>query len=627
MKIKSKNYRRFFFLTIVLLVGNLTQIFAYDFTAGKYYFDNSKVKFNNVKFVAGDSTNCRTIVYNMKPVNDREWWVLSLKQKLTGVDNYTFIELSDSINPIDTILMTPRQFIDSLSNTLRNSLKCTILYGIDTQEYGVHYDKNNKPSWVFCPLHNLSYTNGYWRPQDSYGIRPSRTLPLIYINTNLKPITTKNHYINGTLWLDNCGIEGYESLGSTTEQLEIEIKGHGNYSWYYAYKKPYKIKFSKKQSPLGLDNSKHFVLMPKCLDYSGYMRNETGFELSRQLDMPYTTKEIPVEVILNNDYIGLYFLCEKIRVESGRVDIVEQEDYETNPYNITGGWLIENRASGNNIIHAQYENNDPNRMWISFESHSPENLSKEQKKYISSFISKTDSCIFVTDKNDSGWEQYIDINSIARFYTIHEVVENTEAFNGSLYMYKDWGENEKFHFGPVWDFDDSFFSPKQNKGTTYDNFIYNYDSGFKSMWIEEICKFPSFQQKLREVWNEFCQKKVLLNVINHVKDWRNLIAKAEKQDRKRWRTYASNHDKNAPQVYIDALARKAAWLNEQWGVGKGDVNIDGVVNAADVTTIYNYILHGESTFYGSSDVNGDGVVNTADITSIYNKILGFNTEE
>ena len=54
-----------------------------------------------------------------------------------------------------------------------------------------------------------------------------------------------------------------------------------------------------------------------------------------------------------------------------------------------------------------------------------------------------------------------------------------------------------------------------------------------------------------------------------------------------------------------------------------DVNEDGVVNAADVTAIYNSILNGDVTYRGYSDVNGDGVVNAADVTTIYNKILGY----
>ena len=57
---------------------------------------------------------------------------------------------------------------------------------------------------------------------------------------------------------------------------------------------------------------------------------------------------------------------------------------------------------------------------------------------------------------------------------------------------------------------------------------------------------------------------------------------------------------------------------------KGDINGDGKVNAADVTTVYNYIANPEATglTLDKVDINGDGKVNTTDITDMYNIIQG-----
>ncbi len=605
---------------LMLTVLMVQATFAYEFYAGTYYFDNSKVKFSSVRFVAGDTTSCSTVVFEMTPVDGKDWWEFTLSEKLSGIDHFTFI---DSELAADTLMQTPKLFVDSLAGVMGDSFKSTILYGVDRNKYGNHYDSHNNPSWVFCPLYNRPYTNGYWRPIDSYEATPSGTLPLICINTvDSQDIVSKEDYIAGALWLNANDIVGYESLGSEEEPLDIEIRGRGNYTWYYSYKKPYKIKFAKKLSPLGLDNSKHFILMPKCLDYNGYVQNETGFELSRQIGMPYTTRELPVELILNGEYVGLYFLCEHIRVEDGRVEITEQDDNETDPEKITGGWLLENRATSN-IVHAQYENNDPNRMWLSFESHSPENCSPQQKNYISSLLSKIDSCIFVSDKNDQGWEQYIDINSLARFYVIHEVLDNVEAFNGSLYMYKDVGEDAKFQFGPVWDFDSSFHNAKAGQATTCDNYLYNYDSGFESMWIGEICKFPHFMETVKQVWKGFNEDQILNKVTIHILEWRALIEEAETHDLKRWRTYASSHTENAPQNFLNMVARKVAWLNAQWGEKlPGDVNGDGRVNVSDVSELINMILGTTEMNEIAADVNGSGKVNVSDISALINIILG-----
>ena len=59
---------------------------------------------------------------------------------------------------------------------------------------------------------------------------------------------------------------------------------------------------------------------------------------------------------------------------------------------------------------------------------------------------------------------------------------------------------------------------------------------------------------------------------------------------------------------------------------KGDANGDGVVNAADIVEVVNYIMGNPSDKFNvaAADVNGDNVVNAADIVSIVNIIMGVN---
>ena len=56
----------------------------------------------------------------------------------------------------------------------------------------------------------------------------------------------------------------------------------------------------------------------------------------------------------------------------------------------------------------------------------------------------------------------------------------------------------------------------------------------------------------------------------------------------------------------------------------GDANGDGVVNAADIVEVVNYIMNHPSEKYNdkAADANGDGVVNAADIVAIVNIIMG-----
>ena len=605
-----KNYFSHICLLLATLICFSANCYALDFKAGTYYFDNSKLKFNHVKMVLGNEYT--TYVYDMMSLGDDSRLKGHLNQDVNDITGFCFID-SDTLSGIYNKGL--HLFLNKIESNHPDFRRTKIRTDIK-ENVGDHSERII--GWVFYPLNDAAQSDGYWRPQDSYNVEPSRTVPLIHINTqNGVTIADKENYIDGTFWLDNCGIEGYESMGSESSPFTIQIKGRGNWTWMNMYKKPYKVRFTQKVSPMGLDNSKHFILLPNAVDWSGYLRNETGFELSRQLGMPYTTRQLPVEVILNGEYEGLYFLCEKIRVESGRVDIMEQQDNDTNPYNVSGGWLLELTYEGEPVI-AQYENNDPSNPWISFISQSPEVLSQIQRDYIHNFIYRGDSCIHVTNKNDNGWEQYFDINSLVRFYVIHEIMENVESFSGSLFIYKDWGEDEKLKFGPVWDFDNSANSTYAISG---DNFIYEYDTPFQFIWIKELSKFPHFQQEIKKVWKEFKENNVLYKIKEHAAEWRNLLIDVENNDKMRWRTYGSNHSENSPTEYLNLIARKVAWLDEQWSVPEGDVNCDGHVSAVDVTIIYNYLINGDESYKSTCDIDGDGHISAVDITALYDILL------
>ena len=211
----------------------------------------------------------------------------------------------------------------------------------------------------------------------AWAVQPSGTLPVLYITTeNKTPVTSKDDYLNATYYLDAKGISGYQNIGSVSAPLNMEMKGRGNYSWTGFNKKPYRIKLADKQPLLGMIKSKHFTLLAHAddaKDKKGYMRNAAGFELSKMIGLAWTPEAKPLEVVMNGDYIGLYFLTEHIRVDKDRVNIVEQEDEETDSQKITGGWLVEIDNYDTDPHITITEGGDVYTMWVTYKT--PEVLS------------------------------------------------------------------------------------------------------------------------------------------------------------------------------------------------------------------------------------------------------------
>lgn len=391
----------------------------------------------------------------------------------------------------------------------------------------------------------------------AYAVNPSGTLPVMYITTeNQTPVTSKDYYLNATYYLDAKGIAGYDNIGSASAPLNMEIKGRGNYSWSGFDKKPYRIKLADKQALLGMNKNKHFTLLAHAddaKDKKGYMRNAVGFQLSKMIGIAWTPEALPLEIVMNGDYIGLYFLTEHIRVDKDRVNIVEQEDEETDAQKITGGWLVE-IDNYDDDPHITIEEGGQRTMWVTYKT--PEVLSYQQEAYLTQQIQLIDNLVYGDKHSDELW-QHLDMDALARFYIVQEITDNYESFHGSCYLYKEMGDNEKWKFGPVWDFGSAFNRDKSQ-------FLFQGDV-WHNHWIPEICQFPAFMAHVKTLWKEF--------YANHFNDiytftaaQLSLLKTAASVDAQRWPEYSGNADltKRINRVN-DRLRLNAEWLNTQWG--------------------------------------------------------------
>lgn len=390
----------------------------------------------------------------------------------------------------------------------------------------------------------------------------SGTLPVLYINTEgHQDIVSKEEYLQADWWLDAMGIEGYESIGTADSPLGTQIKGRGNSTWFNRDKKPFRLKLDTKQAMLGMPANRHWVLLANTDYWMGQMNDVLPFEIGRRMGMAWNPRIEPVEVVLNGQYIGMYFLTEHIRAGKNRVNIIEQDDGETDPEKITGGWIVEidNYKEPGGIV---FTEGNGNQFFVTL--HSPEELSNEQREYITDFLNRADNAIYMQDKRLNFWEKYIDVDSLAIFYIVQEAVDNPEAFSGSCFMHKERGEDTKLIFGPLWDCGSSFYRYK--KTYPFNEFIYQNLPGFcLSRWIAEIAKFPHFQTQVRYHWHRFYHDVYPL-MDEYIDEFTAKIERAGNADFVRWPQYSSNEIKYRANHYLKpCFHKKVTWLNSKWG--------------------------------------------------------------
>lgn len=502
-----------------------------------------------------------------------ENWTLNYGASVTTQGQDSFV-----IDDASTFEVTPDGFNIQASNLTDVTIKVKYNYNEATQKLENSYFQ--------------IWANGHEAPEVPSGGGGSNSglsgsLPVLYINVYTdathselngeiidRNLGHKNYFSDAEYWLDLNGCQwladaGAKSVGSAEEPLPLEIKARGNYTRTGFSKKPFKLKLGKKQNLLGMSKSKHYAILAHADDNYGYLRNFTGFNLGRRIGLPWTPSQQPVEVVINGDYRGLYFLTESIRVESDRINITELDDLVTDNSLISGGYLVEldNYDEENQIQMDEKSCVGGYRDKLRITWDTPEEYSEIQKRFITDQFTAMNDGVGVANRSDDLWA-YMDLDDAVRYYLVEELMSHVESYHGSTYLFRDRGEGMKWHFSPLWDFGNGFNGP--TNGYFYDN------APFGCTWIASIRTNDKFNAKLQETWNWFMNNGYN-GIIDDMREYADHLKSAAKADRNRWKNAPLPDSGNATPVVdnsdmdsrlnaaVNHLNSKVEWLKSKFG--------------------------------------------------------------
>lgn len=316
-------------------------------------------------------------------------------------------------------------------------------------------------------------------------------LPIIKIDTeNKSEIKDKENYIPSTVKITDPSHKEYNL------EAVAGVRGRGNSTWNHP-KKPYRIKFDKKQSLFGYGKAKSWVLLANYQDPTLLM-NTIAFELGHRFGLLYTNHANHLELYLNEKYMGSYVLTEQVQVNEARVNI----DEET-------GFLVEMDT----YMDEDYQfYTDIIKLPVMIKS--PELDNPAGMDFIKKAMKDLEDALFDESKNfpENNYKELIDINSLVSFIMINEIVRNTELQHPkSMYMYKE--QNGKMQMGPLWDFDWGF--SYSGGGFTY--FLQTTPMlctpGYKGSQTgyKFFCRFfddPEFRRIYKNKWNELYASQI-----------------------------------------------------------------------------------------------------------------------
>ena len=349
---------------------------------------------------------------------------------------------------------------------------------------GFRYVRFIGPSDARCNVAELEFYGHEGVGDDSH-LYQITNLPTVSIHTqdNAIPYDKVHEIVSQLTIISDNGTKLLSEPGYVRER--------GNYSRGFD-KKPYRIKFDKKQHVLDAPaKARKWTLINNYGDKT-LMRNLLAFELSRRLGMPYTPYGTAVDVMLNGEYKGCYQLCDQVQVHKGRVEITEMTPEDNEGTALTGGYFFEVDAYA-----------DQEKSWfrstngnpVTIKSPDEDSITTRQRDYIKAYFNKL----------EVNQDTYLDMNTFLRHFLVGELSGNTDTY-WSVFMYKE-RDDEMVYTGPVWDFDIAF----DNDYRTYpvcDKTDYVYRSGgsctgnMKTFANKVVIYNADAKAKMLDIWDK-----------------------------------------------------------------------------------------------------------------------------
>ncbi len=436
---------------------------------------------------------------------------------------------------------------------------------------------------------------------DSVVFLYSEHIPAVFIETE----SGTSDQINSDKNIKEPGtIKVLEPDGSFSLEHSLEyIKGRGNTSYTEFDKKPYQIKLTQDAPFLDMEPGKKWVFVSNSAD-SSLIRNALSRSLADHLNLPQSEEGTFVDLYVNKEYVGNYYVVEKIEIQENRLLLSdlqkatehenETEDlstYETawtdttkakqipnDPEDITGGYLIErdfdNRFLKEVEINESYFITEAKECFI---VRDPEYTSEAQIAYIDSYVQSVENAILSAEGIDGttgkSYQDLIDVDSFVRKYLLEEVTANYDGGVASSYFYKDSDTIDgRLYAGPVWDYDVSWGNSPAYLGqisTSPERLSRLASHSDSSVWFQSLYHKPEVYEKIVSCYAQEISPYLTLLADEILPMLDEITAASAAMDQVRWEDqYARNGysgDRSEQITFIaDYIKARKDFLDQAW---------------------------------------------------------------
>ena len=419
-----------------------------------------------------------------------------------------------------------------------------------------------------------------------------------------KNVTSKDYYLNAEITIDGKGV--WPDL-----QDAVQIKGRGNSSWS-ASKKPYRLKFASSVKPFGMKKGKNWNLIAQAQTGS-LLSNPVAHKIARMTGAAAAHDVIPFDLYMNGTYRGSYMFTQKVGLANNSVDLDDETQavlIELDSYSEAGQFRTTKFNIPVNIKSPEFGEDETL-------------LTRDQ--IINDFNLLTNAIY-----DNANYERYLDIDMLARFMLVNELVLNAELGHPkSTFLYRENMNHmsSPYTFGPAWDFDWGYGYEGSSTYCLTDPTEYYFDrhpknpgrTFFMTLW--ETSDWIKYHYYF--VWKEFMENH-LQEVIDYVDDYHEYARNSFKKNSSLWGD-GYNYTNNVKNMK-SWLTTRAHYIMESLqpydGVKApyhfGDSNSDGHIDDKDLESMLSYLYRSYVTEskLKKIDVDLNGELTVCDIAWI-----------
>ena len=385
-----------------------------------------------------------------------------------------------------------------------------------------------------------------------------------------------------------------DASGRSAYSATLEyIRSRGN-STFLAEKKPYQIKLKNDASLLDMPSAKKWLLLANAYDDT-LIKNELVFRFTEKYTTVPSIQGKYVDLYLNGEYVGNYYLCEKIEIGENRLNISDLETgteqvnsrkaYETaepyvsgdgrikatsgleNPVDITGGYLLEHIDWND---YEQTENAFMTDGGHCYAIKSPNPATVEQAQYIHDLFNEMELAIAQEDgihpETGKHFSEYLDIDSWTSKYLVEELFHDPEAIARSMFFYKDSDKVDPHIFsGPMWDYDGALGGGGIATMALFS--VYDpYQVGNLGVYAQQLMQHQDVRQQVYDKFEQYALPYVEYLASADIYNLSQEVQPSAEMNRIRWPIMSGYYSDAAAERdrLLHFLQQKTDFLRECW---------------------------------------------------------------